>query len=338
MFMLDQASDLRRMIGERARSEGPCPALRPKRIVVCGGKGGVGTTTVAIQLALANPWTSAGSLALASSLALANQEQKSLLVDADSHGGDIALRCGCDERYTVKDLLTGRRKLQDLIQRCDNGLRVVCGSHGWDALNPGCVNGLMNNTTRDGISANMASNTTQNMATNMSAMAVDRLYDAIHAGGMETGPLIIDAGNTPDRTCCRLWQTADVGVMVTTPEPSSIVGAYETVKQWTRQGSTTPVLVLVNMVKTSKLAETVYQRLADAGRRFLGAYWISAGHFAMIARHRWTENGSPWLCKDAQIAMQACRTAWQPLQTPSRVFHERITMPSPSCGNVVCGT
>ena len=68
--MLDQAHDLRRLATE-CRPTAARSAGRPRLLALTGGKGGVGTTTMAIRLA--TTLTQAG--------------QRTLLVDADPRGG-----------------------------------------------------------------------------------------------------------------------------------------------------------------------------------------------------------------------------------------------------------
>ena len=102
--MPDQATDLRTLVRHVATAHDheymvPAAAARPRRIVVFGGKGGVGTTTIAVNLAAA----------------LAQQEGPSLLCDAA--GGDAALQCGLEPRHTLADALAGTRTLAQVLQR-----------------------------------------------------------------------------------------------------------------------------------------------------------------------------------------------------------------------------
>jgi flagellar biosynthesis protein FlhG len=84
--MADQATQLRRLAAgaERTFAQQPTqrstqhPDRRPHVIAVTAGKGGVGTTTVAIGLAAA----------------LASEEQSALLVDGNSNNPDVAVACG----------------------------------------------------------------------------------------------------------------------------------------------------------------------------------------------------------------------------------------------------
>ena len=59
-------------------------------IVVAGGKGGVGTTTLAVELALA----------------MSRRHRRTLLVDA-ARGGDAAITCGIEPRHSLADVLAG---------------------------------------------------------------------------------------------------------------------------------------------------------------------------------------------------------------------------------------
>ncbi len=104
--MTDQATDLRALVRQVATAHAPL-AARPRRIVVFGGKGGVGTTTIAVSLAVA----------------LAQEGQRSLLCDAA--GGDVALQCRLEPRHTLADVLAGRLTLAHVLQPGPAGVRVL---------------------------------------------------------------------------------------------------------------------------------------------------------------------------------------------------------------------
>jgi len=89
------------------------PALHCRLLVVAGGKGGVGTTTIALNLAAM----------------LSARGTRTLLVDAPPRRGDIAAMCGIDERENVADVLSGRRTVREVMQRGPHGLWLLPG--GW---------------------------------------------------------------------------------------------------------------------------------------------------------------------------------------------------------------
>ncbi|QGJ71365.1 CbiA domain-containing protein [Planctomycetales bacterium 10988] len=106
----DQADFLRQLVRREPRS-GPPPDA-PKILAILGGKGGVGTTTVATNLAVA----------------LAELGNRLLLVDADFQGSDLAAFCQLQEdRGTLIDVLNGRYGVHEVLQPGPGGIQVLPG-------------------------------------------------------------------------------------------------------------------------------------------------------------------------------------------------------------------
>lgn len=107
--MHDQADELRQLVRQRSGvASGPAAPL----VVVSGGKGGVGTTTVAANLAVA----------------LARQGRRAVFVDADlDHGGNNPLSPRL-EGGSVLDVLHGRCDVHEALQRGPSGIQVLSGA------------------------------------------------------------------------------------------------------------------------------------------------------------------------------------------------------------------
>jgi flagellar biosynthesis protein FlhG len=225
--MLDQAHDLRRLATEHCRPKAACMAGRPRLLAVAGGKGGVGATTAAIELA--EKLTRAG--------------WRTLLVDADPRGGDVAMRCGVEERYSLADLLAGRRDLADVIESTASGVQVVAGAPWAD------------DTGR--------------------SPAACRLIDLLAAAGTHADVVVVDLGNNGAavRPVC---EAADAIVMVTTSEPAAVLSTFTAIKRLTRYASSAAASqpfalhVLVDNGKNNRAATIAQHRLATACRRLLG--------------------------------------------------------------------
>lgn len=116
--MDDQANDLRRLAREFAVSAMPRSNARSRPVVVTGGKGGVGTTTVAVNLAVA----------------LAEQGRRAVLVDADPYRADATLLCRAGERFTVAEVLSGQRETCEVLEPGPGGAMVLPGAWGDDRV------------------------------------------------------------------------------------------------------------------------------------------------------------------------------------------------------------
>lgn len=83
-------------------------------IAVTGGKGGVGKTTVAVNLATA--FAAAG--------------RRTLLLDGDLGLANVDVLLGISPRWTLAHVLSGERTLQEVIVQAPNGIRIAPGASG----------------------------------------------------------------------------------------------------------------------------------------------------------------------------------------------------------------
>ncbi len=119
--MYDQANELRNLVRHSAAVATATPTAmprgggRPRMIVVAGGKGGVGTTSVALLLAAA----------------LGQRRLRTVLVDA-ARAGDAATLCGIEPRHSLAEVLAGRCTLSEAIQSGPGDLRILPGAWGCD--------------------------------------------------------------------------------------------------------------------------------------------------------------------------------------------------------------
>ncbi len=111
--MIDQADRLRALVRESRRERGRAACRRRRRkLVVCGGKGGVGTTTLAVNLGVA----------------IARQGLSTVLADVDMNHADVANLCGLEARECIGDVLAGNRTIHEVLHRGPAGIQVLPGS------------------------------------------------------------------------------------------------------------------------------------------------------------------------------------------------------------------
>ena len=83
----------------------------PQKLVIGGGKGGVGVTTIAVGL----------------SVALARLGLRVVLVDADMQAADVATMCQLEPRNTIADVLSARRTVHEVLHRGPAGIQILPG-------------------------------------------------------------------------------------------------------------------------------------------------------------------------------------------------------------------
>lgn len=230
--MHDQANKLRRLVRDHAATDAPLPEPRPGLAILTGGKGGVGTTTIAVNLAAA----------------MARGGRRTVLLDADPRGGDVATLCRLQQRYTLDDVLSGRRSIPQVLQAGPGPIRVVPGDWG------------------------------RQRRSDYPAAVDERLLGQLQRLGAECDLVVVDAGNNPGAVTPRWWRDADLILVLTTAETASILGAYASIKAVAESGKPESIHTLVNRSPGAEIAEDVHGRLARACRRFLGIPLQNAGH------------------------------------------------------------
>ncbi|MDI9459745.1 MAG: MinD/ParA family protein [Bacillota bacterium] len=105
-MMRDQAEDLRRMAGQR----GPSSRI----IAVTSGKGGVGKTNIAVNLALA----------------LCQLNHRVVLIDVDLGLANVDIVLGISPKYNLGHVMRGEKTLHEIIMDGPLGLKIISGGSG----------------------------------------------------------------------------------------------------------------------------------------------------------------------------------------------------------------
>ncbi len=243
--MDDQADGLRRLVRREESPSENGPRNGPRLVLVTSGKGGVGTTAIAVGLA-----------AIA-----AERGKRTVLIDADPHGGDVAAICNVSEPWTIADVFASRTTTAEALQQGFGGIRVLPGA--WAQEN------LEEYPTADH----------------------ERLIEQLGALEPQADHIFIDGGCGSGRVLRRFWRSAHAVVVVTTPEQAAVMNTYASIKLLASAQGEPRIHALVNRAANRVIADDVHERLARSCRRFLG---IEIHYAGRVPEHRrWFHRGKP---------------------------------------------
>ncbi len=116
--MSDQADVLRQLVrareGPGVSAEGSGHMMAPHSMVLTSGKGGVGTSNLALNVAIA----------------LGEMGQRVALIDADFGLANLDLLCGMAPGSDLGDVLVGGRPLAEAVVPGPGDIRILPGAHG----------------------------------------------------------------------------------------------------------------------------------------------------------------------------------------------------------------
>lgn len=232
--MKDQALKLREIAFERkaAFQGGIVPnlvgvetrAAAPRTIAVTSGKGGVGKTSLSINLGLA----------------LAAQGKRVILLDADLGLANINVALGLRAKYTLQDVLTGQRSIEQILIDGPGGIQVIPGASGIAEM------------------ANITDSQRERLISSFSRLS--NLADV----------LLIDTSAGLSRNVVSFALLADTVLVITVPEPPAIADAYGMIKALKTSNPGIDIKLVVNRILSSYEGKAVQDKISLVVRRFLG--------------------------------------------------------------------
>jgi flagellar biosynthesis protein FlhG len=236
----DQASRLRELVGSLDSGQGdpqgrntPSRHIPPERRI----------PVIAIASGKGGVGKTTTSVNL--SIALAAHNRRAVLMDADIGLANADVLCGLMPKNRLESAANGAGglTLEDLAIDAPGGFRLIPGSVGIGRVDE--LNDAERRTLLDSL---------QTLHTHNDVVLIDT-----------------SAGLGPSVT--EFISAADLGLIVVTPEPTSIADAYALIKVLVtvKEGQRPPVLsLIVNQVTGEREAEQVHDRIAGVCDRFLG--------------------------------------------------------------------
>lgn len=220
--MNDQASTLRQKFSNTSASSNSNRRRTVRSMSFTSGKGGVGKTNIVINLALQ----------------LAKMGRKVFLIDADLGLANIDIMLNIAPEYTIEDVLTGSRNINDIIIEGPLGVHILPAS--------------------SGISEMQTLTAEQQMSMLSELSRLKSRYDYI----------LIDTGAGISANVLRFNAAADEVCVITNPEPTAITDAYALMKVMSSRYQVNTFNLIVNESSLQE-ARSVYTRLTRVMNRFL---------------------------------------------------------------------
>ena len=227
--MSDQASTLRLIVSDDPAEKAGImnqPRMgypKMKSIAITGGKGGVGKSNLAVNLAL-----ELGAIG-----------KETTILDADLGLANADLICGVTPEHHLGHVVAGWKSLEEISIYLSSNVRLIPGGSGITKL------------------------------ANMSLKDETELLDEMRGLEDFLDCFIIDTAAGVSENVMNVIDAADIAVIVATPEPTSIVDAYATIKVIINRSPDKDIRVVINRVVGIGDAEEVFNQIKTVVRQFL---------------------------------------------------------------------
>jgi flagellar biosynthesis protein FlhG len=197
--------------------------LMTKTVSITSGKGGVGKTTTVSNIAYH----------------LSREGKRVLILDGDLGMANVDIMFGKRAQWSIHDVLSGEKHLQEIICPLREGIDLIPGGSG--------VYGLHQ-------------------------MSIQHRYSLLQqVSDLEVAYdyMLIDTAPGIDENVLHLNSAAQRIVILVTPDPSSLTDAYALIKVLNQKRGETKFSIVANQVGTETEGLRLYKRLCDVADQFL---------------------------------------------------------------------
>lgn len=173
-------------------------------------------------------------------ISLAARGKRVALLDADLGLANVEVLLGLNSIFNLQHVIDGEKRMDQIMVHGPAGLRVVPGTSGLAKL------------------ADLSERARANIMTGLKDMQKHADF------------IIIDTMAGIGRSAVAFVVAADEVLLISTPEPSSIVDAYAMLKTVYQYREDSTVRLIANMVTNQKQASAVYSKLSNVSQQYLG--------------------------------------------------------------------
>ncbi|OHB64771.1 MAG: hypothetical protein A2Y76_07505, partial [Planctomycetes bacterium RBG_13_60_9] len=142
-------------------------------------------------------------------------------------------------KYDISHVISGRKRIEEIVQSGPRGVQVVCGASGLDRL------------------------------ADINEGEQRRLMQHLSRLQQQTDTIVVDTAAGISSSVVNFCLASDHVLIVTTPEATAMTDAYGMVKVLVRKRYEGPISIIVNMARTVGEGKRTYQRMAAVAQKFL---------------------------------------------------------------------
>jgi flagellar biosynthesis protein FlhG len=173
-------------------------------------------------------------------IALASKGHRVVLMDADLGLANVEVLLGLSSIYNLQHVVDGERTMSEILVKGPGGIAIVPGTSGMAKLADLTERGRVN------------------------------IMNGLEELQNRTDFIIVDTMAGIGRSAIAFVLAADEVLLVSTPEPSSIVDAYAMLKTIYQRRENALVRLVANMVANKQQASYVYDKLSSVSQQYLG--------------------------------------------------------------------
>lgn len=222
--MKDQAYNLRKKMKDiYLNSKNTSVKKKAKVLTITSGKGGVGKTNIAVNLAIS----------------IKRLGYTVVVIDVDFGLANVEIVTGINIKHTISDAIINYKKIEEIMADGPEGIKIISGGFGLHEKI------IMNDKN-----------------INFFLKEMEKLEDSVDF-------IIIDTGAGVSMELLNFIMAADETVLITTPDPTSIMDSYTILKALTMKGYKGKLNIVANIVNNRKEAYETYNKLFKASKNFL---------------------------------------------------------------------
>lgn len=187
-------------------------------------------------------------------LSLAGMNKKVVVIDGDFGFSNVNLMLGHTAKYTLEHVLSGEKHLTEVMQETYPNMWYISGGSGVSEL------------------------------IEMGGTQLQRILEQLSVLEQQMDYIIFDTGAGINDNILRMIDASDRTILVTTPEPTSVLDSYVVLKSAAELEDRPQVSVLINKANNEHEARSTFQSLATVAGQNLGYHIHMLGYVPADSR------------------------------------------------------